>query len=187
MEEDIKFVIDSAEESMQASIQHLEKELVSIRAGKANPVMLQGVRADYYGAPTPIQQLASVVAEDGRTLKVQPFDKSALAAIERGIIAANLGLNPQNDGSLIRIHIPQLTEERRKSLVKQAGGEGENTKVSIRNARRDANQELKALKDDGFSEDQVKRAEEAVQNLTNKYSVQVDQILKKKEEEILTI
>lgn len=187
MEEDIKFVIDSAEENMNGSLQHLEKELLRIRAGKANPVMLQGVMVEYYGSMTPLNQVASVTAEDGRTLRIQPFDRSALASIERGIINSNLGFNPQNDGTLIRINVPMLTEERRKSLVKQASAEGEKAKVSIRSHRKDANDELKQLKDDGHSEDQVKRGEEAVQELTNKYSVKVDEILKKKEGEIMTI
>ncbi len=187
MEEDIIFIVDACEDDMQKSIQHLEKELLGIRAGKANPVMLQGVRVEYYGAQTPINQLASIVAEDARTLKVQPFDRSSLHNVERAIIAANLGLNPQNDGSVIRINIPMLTEERRRGLVKQAREEGENAKVSIRTHRRDANSEIKKLKEDGFSEDQMKRGEEAVQKLTDKYSAEVDEVLKKKEGEIMTI
>ena len=176
-----------AEDGMQNSIQHLDRELVKIRAGKANPVMLNGVRVDYYGSQTPINQVASVVAEDARTLRVTPFDKSSLSAIERAIIEANLGLNPQNDGTIIRIPIPQLTGDRRRDLVKQAKAEGEAAKISIRNVRRDHNDQLKKLKDDGVSEDQIKRGEEEVQKLTNKYSDRVDETIKKKEEEITTI
>lgn len=187
MHEDVAFILESAEEGMQNSVTHLDKELTKIRAGKANPVMLQGVRVEYYGAPTPINQVASIVAEDARTLRVTPFDKSALSAIERGIVEANLGLNPQNDGIIIRIPIPMLTGERRQQLVKQAKAEGENAKVSIRNVRRDHNDQLKALKDDGVSEDQIKRGEDEVQKLTSKYSDKVDEVIKKKEEEITTI
>lgn len=187
MEEDIVFILDVAKDSMEKAAQHLEKELLSIRAGRANPVMLHAVRVEYYGAQTPLQQLASVVAEDARTLKVQPFDRSSISAIERAIINSNLGLNPQNDGSTIRMNVPMLTEERRRSLVKQANGEGENAKISIRNARRDAISEIKKLKDDGISEDQIKKGEEESNKLTNDFTAKVDEILKKKEGEIMTI
>ena len=187
MHEDVAMILEMAEDGMQNSIQHLDRELVKIRAGKANPVMLNGVRVDYYGSQTPINQVASVVAEDARTLRVTPFDKSSLSAIERAIIEANLGLNPQNDGTIIRIPIPQLTGDRRRDLVKQAKAEGEAAKISIRNVRRDHNDQLKKLKDDGVSEDQIKRGEEEVQKLTNKYSDRVDETIKKKEEEITTI
>ncbi len=187
MEEDVAMILEMAEDGMKNSVFHLDKELVKIRAGKANPVMLNGVMVDYYGAKTPINQVASVVAEDARTLRVTPFDRSALQAIERGIIEANLGLNPQNDGTIIRIPIPMLTGERRNQLVKQARSEGENAKISIRNVRRDHNDQMKKLKDDGISEDQIKRGEEEIQKLTNKFTDQVDTIIKKKEEEITTI
>lgn len=187
MEEDIKMLLDLTEEGMVEAINHLEKELLAIRAGKANAVMLQGVMVEYYGAMTPINQVASIMAEDGRTLRVQPFDRSSISAIERAIINSNLGLNPMNDGNLIRLNVPMLTEDRRKQLVKQARDQGESAKVSIRNSRRDANQDLKKMKDDGISEDQVKRGEAAVQELTDKYSGQVDKILEKKEAEIMTI
>ncbi len=187
MDENVAFILESAEEGMDGSVAHLNKELVKIRAGKANAVMLNGVRVEYYGAQTPLNQVAAVVAEDARTLRVTPFDKSSLAAIERGIVAANLGLNPQNDGIIIRIPIPQLTGERRQQLVKQARAEGETAKISIRNVRRDHNDQLKKLKDEGVSEDQIKRGEDEIQKLTTKYSDQVDEVIKVKEEEITTI
>lgn len=187
MEDAILDILEEAELEMGASIEHLDKVLLAIRAGKANPVMLQGVRVEYYGAMTPLNQVASVTAEDGRTLRVQPFDRSALSAIERAIINANLGFNPQNDGTLIRINVPQLTEERRKSLVKQARDEGENARISIRGHRRDANSSLKKLKDEGISEDQIKRGEEKVDDLTKRFGDKVDAVLKKKEGEIMTI
>lgn len=187
MDEDVAFILESAKEGMESSVSHLDKELLKIRAGRANAVMLQGVRVEAYGVMSPINQVASVVAEDARTLKVVPFDKSSLSAIERGIVEANLGLNPQNDGITIRIPIPQLTGERRKDLVKQARAEGEAAKVSIRNVRREHNDMMKKLKDDGVSEDQIKRGEEEVQKLTNTYSDKIDAVLKKKEAEITTI
>lgn len=185
--EEIELILESAEEGMAKSVTHLESELLKIRAGKANPVMLKGVMVQYYGASTPLNQVASVVAEDPRTLKVTPFDKGALHNIERGIIEANLGFNPQNDGLVIRVPIPLLTEERRKQLGRQAREEGENAKISIRNVRRDHNDLLKKLKGEGVSEDMIKSAEDEVQKSTNKYSDQVDAILKIKEEEIMTI
>lgn len=187
MSPELKPVIESATDGMKKAIEHLEKELLKIRAGKANPVMLDSVRADYYGASTPLSQMASVTAADARTLMVQPFDKSSIVNIERAITAANLGLNPQNDGTVIRIAIPQLTEERRKQLVKQAREEGENAKISIRTIRRDHNDQIKQLKNDGLSEDMAKRGEDEVQNLTNDYTNKVDDILKKKEGEIMTV
>ena len=187
MDENIEFILESTQEDMQAAIDRLDRELLKIRAGKANPVMLSGVFAEYYGARTPLNQLASVTAPDGRTLLVQPFDKSAIGAIERGITEANLGLNPQNDGDRIIVPIPMLTEERRRNLVKQAKEEGENAKISIRNTRRDSNSEIKKLKDDGVSEDEIKNGETEVQKLTDKYTTSVDEKLKQKESEIMTI
>ncbi|MCL4105548.1 UNVERIFIED_CONTAM: hypothetical protein GTU68_057423, partial [Idotea baltica] len=162
------------------AVRHMEK-------GKANPVMLNSVMVEYYGARTPLIQVAAVVAEDARTLKITPFDKSALHNIEKGIVESNLGFNPQNDGIVIRILVPQLTGERRAQLVKQARAEGEKAKVSIRNVRREHNDQMKKLKDDGVSEDQIKGGEEEIQKITNTYSSKVDSILDKKEEEITTI
>ena len=187
MDENISFILETSKESMQAAIDHLEKELLKIRAGKANPVMLGGVRVEYYGAMTPLPQVASVNASDARTLTVTPFDKSALGAIERAIINANLGLNPSNNGSVIIVPIPMLTEDRRRGLVRQAKDEGESSKVSIRNNRRDAISTIKALKDDGVSEDEIKSGEDEVDKLTKSFSAKVDEVLKKKEDEIMTI
>ena len=152
MQEELNIVLESAEESMVKTINHLELELVKIRAGKANPNMLDGITADYYGSPTPINQVANVTALDARTISVQPWEKNMLSVIERAIIAANIGINPQNDGSMIRLFLPPLTEERRKELVKKCNGEGEQAKVSIRNIRRDAIEDIKKLQKDCFSE-----------------------------------
>lgn len=187
MHEDVQMILDMAKEAMEASITHLEKELTKIRAGKANPIMLEGVLVEYYGAMTPLNQLAAVSAPDARMLMVTPFDKGSVAAVEQAIVAANLGLNPSNDGAIIRVPVPALSEERRKDLAKAAGGEGENAKISIRSARKSANDELKELKDDGVSEDIIKGGEEQVQKLTNSYGDKVDAIIKKKEEDIMTI
>jgi ribosome recycling factor len=187
MEELVKMVIESAEESMHRSVEHLESELLKIRAGKANPVMLDGIRAEYYGAMTPLNQLATVSAQDARMLVVQPFDRKSIGLIERAIIEANLGFNPQNDGMVIRIPIPQLTEDRRKQLVRQSKDECENAKIAIRNIRRDHNDQMKKLKDDNVSEDQIKTGETKIQDLTNSYVSRIDDVLKKKEAEIMTI
>lgn len=187
MEEEIEIIMDSAAESMQGAISHLEKNLTKIRAGKANPNMLDTVYVDYYGSPTPLAQVANVTTLDARTLTVNPWEKSSLEPIERAIINSNLGLNPQNNGELIIISIPQLTEERRRDLVKQAKAEAEDAKVSIRNARKDANDEIKSLEKDGLSEDQAKGLETDIQDLTNKYTGRVDAILVAKEEDIMKV
>lgn len=187
MHEDVALVLDSAEDSMKKSVVHLKSELQKLQAGKANPVMLAGVKADYYGAPTPIEQMSSVLASDARTLTITPFEKKSLAAIEKAIIAANLGFNPQNDGTVIRINIPMLTEERRRELVKRSKDEGENAKISIRNIRREHNSELKKLKDDGVSEDMIKGGEDDIQKLTDRYVAKVDEVIKAKEAEVMTI
>ncbi len=187
MDESIKPIMDATEESMNKAIEHLESELLSIRAGKATPIMLDGIKVDYYGSPTLISQVAAVNVGDARTLVIKPWEKNMIPSIEKAINEANLGFNPQNDGDIIRIPIPRLTEERRKDLVKQAKAEGENTKISIRNARQDANQELKQLQKDGVSEDLVKSAEKDIQDMTSTFTKQVDQIISTKEEEIMTV
>jgi len=187
MDENIKLVMDEAEEGMKNAIQHLETELMTIRAGKATPIMLDGILVDYYGSPTPINQVAAVSVGDARTLVVKPWEKSMLQPIEKSIMESNLGFNPQNDGDIIRIPIPRLTEERRKELVKQVKAEGENTKVSVRNSRQEANQQLKKLQKEGAEEDMVKAAEKEIQELTNSYTQKVDQVLKTKEDEIMTV
>ncbi len=187
MTEDVNMVLDMAREAMEKAINHLEKELSKIRAGKASPIMLDGIKVDYYGTPTPLNQVGSVSAPDPRLLTVQPWEKNMLSHIERAIIGANLGLNPSNDGQLIRIPIPPLSEERRKALVKQASSEGEHARVGVRAARKGAYDEIKQLVKDGLSEDEGKRAESNVEDLTKKYNESVDKHLKKKEEEIMTV
>jgi ribosome recycling factor len=187
MQEELNIVLESAEETMSKTISHLEAELVKIRAGKANPNMLDGITADYYGSPTPISQVANITALDARTISVQPWEKNMLAIIERAIIAANIGINPQNDGSSIRLFLPPLTEERRKELVKRCNGEGESAKVSVRNIRRDAIEDIKKMQKDGLSEDAAKDAEAAVQTLTDKHIILVEKHLAAKEKEIMAV
>ena len=184
MNEELQFILDSAKESMQGAINHLESELLNIRAGKANPVMLKSVTVDYYGAPTPLSQVANINTPDGRTLSIQPWEKSLLAEIEKGIMIANLGFNPMNNGESIIINVPPLTEERRKELAKMAKAEAENAKVSIRNARKDANQEIKKLE---VSEDMQKNCEIDVQSSTDSFIQKIDAILAAKEKEIMTV
>ncbi len=187
MTEDLFTIIDDAKGSMEKAIDHLEAELVKIRAGKANPVMLDGIMADYYGAATPINQLANISAMDARTLSVQPWEKNMLQPIERAIIAANLGINPQNDGNIIRLYLPPLTEERRKELVKRCNGEGEQAKIAIRNIRREAIEQIKKLQKDGLSEDAAKDAETEMQEITNSYITLVEKHLSLKDKEIMAV
>lgn len=185
--EKIKVCLDQTEEQMKKAIQHLENELVKVRAGKANPAMLENVQVDYYGSFVPLHNVGSVSAPDARTLMVQPWEKSMLTPIEKAIQAANLGFNPQNDGALIRITVPPLTEERRKELVKRARAEAEHCKVTLRTARRDANEQLKKFSKEGVPEDSLKSAETKIQTLTDNYSVKVDKIIELKEKEIMTV
>lgn len=185
MNEEIKFILDSTRESMDASIMHLEKEFVNIRAGKASPAMVGSVMVEYYGSQTPLSQVANVNTPDARTISIQPWEKSMLQEIERGIMLANIGFNPMNNGEMIIINVPPLTEERRKDLVKQAKGEAEDAKVSIRTARQDANKEIKKLED--ASEDLKSNAEIDVQDLTDTYIKKVDELLVVKEKEIMTV
>ncbi|MGB0881618.1 MAG: ribosome recycling factor [Vicingaceae bacterium] len=187
MNEEIEFILDEAKEAMDKAMAHLDSQLQKIRAGKASPMMLNKVVVEYYGALTPIGQVANVNAIDGRTLSVQPFEKSLLDEICKGITHANLGLNPQNNGESILINIPALTEERRRDLSKQAKAEGEDAKVGTRNARKDANDEIKKLKNDGLSEDQVKDAENEVQKLLNSYTTKIDDLIAAKEKDIMTV
>ncbi len=187
MEEEIEIIIDSTKESMQKTIEHLEKALLKIRAGRANPAMLEGVRLDYYGALTPLSQVSNINTPDARTLSVQPWEKQMIPEIEKAIMNANLGLNPQNNGESVIINIPPLTEERRKDLVKMARSEAEDSRVGIRNSRKEANDEVKRLEKDGLPEDTVKDLEGEIQDLTNAYIKKVDDHLQKKEEDIMTI
>lgn len=187
MTEEVQFVIDAAKERMDKAIQHLEVELGSLRAGKANPRMLDTVTVDYYGNQTPINQVANIGTPDPKTIAIQPWEKNMIEPIERAIINANLGFAPMNNGEMIRINIPALTEERRKVLVKQVHTEGENARISIRGARKDANDEIKQLEKDGLSEDASKRAVDEIQKTTDGYGEKVDEIVKAKEEDILKI
>ncbi|WP_136467519.1 ribosome recycling factor [Flagellimonas onchidii] len=184
MEEEVTFILDSTKESMDGSISHLEKALVKIRAGKASPVMLSTVMVEYYGSMTPLSQVSNVNTPDARTISVQPWEKTLLPEIETAIMNSNLGFNPMNNGEMIIINVPPLTEERRIQLVKQAKSEAEDAKVSIRSARQEANKELKSLE---ISEDRLKNAEVDVQDLTDTYSKKVDDILKVKEAEIMKV
>ncbi len=185
--EEIDFILDSTKESMNGSVAHLEKEFLNIRAGKASPAMLGGVMVDYYGSQTPLSQVANVNTPDARTITVQPWEKSMLQPIEKAIMIANLGFNPMNNGDNIIISVPPLTEERRRDLVKQAKGEAEDAKISVRNARKDANTEIKKLEKDGMSEDVCKNAEDEVQELTNSYIKKIDELLAHKEAEIMKV
>jgi len=187
MTEESKMILDEANEGMEKAVEHLENALKKIRAGKANPQMLLGVKAEFYGSLTPIEQMANISTPDPRQITVQPWDKSALAAIEKAIMNANLGFNPQNDGELVRITVPPLTEERRLDLVRSAKSETEHAKISIRNIRRVSNDMAKSLKDEGVSEDEIKDLESDIQNLTNTYISKSEQICGEKEQEIITI
>ncbi len=187
MAEDIPSIIAGTEELMKKAINHLEVELTKIRAGKANPQMLDGIQVDYYGSPMPINQVANITVLDARTLSIQPWEKNMLQPIERAIIAANIGFNPQNDGSLIRIYLPPLTEERRRELVKRCQAEGEHSKVAIRNIRRDSIEAIKKLQKNGLSEDAAKDGEAGVQQVTDKYISIVDKHLASKEKEIMAV
>lgn len=187
MEDELQFIFDSAEEGMESAIERLEHELARIRAGKASPQMLISVQVEYYGSMTPLRNVANVNTPDSKTLQIQPFEKGILEEIEKGIMRANLGLNPMNDGKVVRIGIPPLTEERRRDLVKQAKAVAEQAKVSIRNSRKDANDEIKSLEKDGLSEDRAKGAEAQIQDLTTKYSNKVDSLVGEKEKDIMTI
>jgi ribosome recycling factor len=187
MSEDVSMTIEEAGDSMLKAINHLEAELVKIRAGKANPQMLDGINVDYYGTPTALNQISNVSVLDARTLTIQPWEKNMLQPIERAIINSNIGINPQNDGNIIRLFLPPLTEERRKELVKRCQGEGEHCRVAIRNIRRDAIEHIKKAQKNGLSEDAAKDAETEVQEVTNKYISMVEKHLTTKEKEIMAI
>ncbi len=187
MSEELDLIKMETESSMKKAISHLETELIKIRAGKANPSMLDGIMAEYYGAPTPLNQIANIVTLDARTISVQPWEKKMLQPIEKAIMASNIGITPQNDGTNIRLFLPPLTEERRKELVKKCNGEGEHAKVSIRNIRRDAIENIKKLQKDGLSEDAAKDAEADTQDITNRFISLVEKHLEAKEKEIMAV
>ncbi|MEI6823519.1 MAG: ribosome recycling factor [Bacteroidota bacterium] len=187
MNEKSKICLDEAKEGMEHAVIHLEKELHKIRAGKADPTMLDGVRIDYYGTMTPIDQLANINTPDPRQIVVQPYDKKMLQIIEKAIMNSNLGLNPQNNGEILRINIPPLSEDRRKEMVKRAKAEAETAKVSIRNIRRIAMEAAKKLEKDGLPEDETKVLEKEIQDFTNSSSDKVEKILVVKEKDIMTV
>lgn len=187
MNEDIAFILDDVQDSMRKAINHLESELTKIRAGKANPSMLDGLFVDYYGSATAINQVANVSVLDARTISIQPWEKNMLAPIERAILMANIGITPQNDGVQIRLFMPPLTEERRKEMVKKCSAEGEQAKVSTRNIRRDAIEQIKKLQKEGLSEDEAKDGEGSVQELTDRHILLIDKHLAAKEKEIMTV
>jgi ribosome recycling factor len=183
--EELELYLDDAKAQMNRAFAHVGQELGKIRAGKANPSMLDGIMVSYYGTTTPLNQVSSLTTPDARTIFIKPWEKGMIPEIEKAILTANLGLNPQNDGQQVIINIPMLTEERRKQLVKQVGHECEHGKVSVRNVRKETNEELKAVK--GVSEDDVKNAEAIVQEMTNDFIAKIDALMKKKEGEIMTI
>lgn len=187
MNEEVNFVIEEAEEGMSNAITHLDKEFQKIRAGKASPSMLEGVKVDYYGALTAIDQVSNIYTPDPRQIIVQPWEKAMLSPIEKAIMAANLGFNPQNNGEVLRINVPPLTEERRKDLVKKAKAEVENAKVTVRSIRRSAMDAGKKLEKDGTPEDEIKQLEKDIQNLTDKFTDKIDKLFDAKEKDIMTV
>lgn len=187
MDENIQEVLMLAEEGMQMAIDHLERELIKIRAGKASPDMVDQVMVDYYGSMTPVNQVGNVSIADSRTLTITPWEKNMIPVIDKAVRDANLGLNPSSDSDKVIIPIPSLNEQRRKDLVKQAKGEAESAKISIRSKRKDANDQLKKLQKEGSSEDLVRDAESSIQDLTNKFSAKVDSMFGDKETQIMTV
>lgn len=185
--EEVNLVLEEAEDGMTKSLSHLSVELSKIRAGRANPSMLDAVKVDYYGTPTPLAQVANVSTLDSRTLTIQPWEKAMLDEISKAVINSNLGLNPQSNGEVIIIAVPVLTEERRKDLVKRAKAEGEHAKVSVRSQRKDANEMIRSLKDDGLSEDAIKDAEDKVQKLTDSFNGKIDELVSIKEIDIMKV
>lgn len=184
---DLEEILSEGKTSMQKAIDHFESELTKIRAGKASPDMLNGLVVDYYGNPTPIGQVGNISVMDARTITIQPWEKNMLQPIERSIIAANIGINPQNDGNMIRLFLPPLTEERRKELVKRSNSEGEHAKIAVRNIRRDGIEQIKKLQKEGLSEDAAKDGESEIQEITNSYISLIEKHLEIKEKEIMAV
>ena len=185
--EEIQLYIEEAKELMQKAVNHTASELVKVRAGKAMPNLLDGISVNYYGSPTPLSQVSSITTPDARTLSIKPWERNLISEIEKAIINSDLGLAPQNNGEIIILTIPPLTEERRRTLVKQVKNECENGKISIRNIRKDTNEALRKLQKEGASEDDVKRAEDTVQKLTDTYSAKIDEQFAKKEAEVMKV
>ncbi|HPR12396.1 MAG TPA: ribosome recycling factor [Bacteroidales bacterium] len=187
MNEDVELIIEETKDRMQKALEHLEHELARLRAGRSNPALLDGVSVDYYGVNSPLSQVSNINTPDAKTILIQPWEKAMLGTIEKAIMAANIGLVPVNNGEVIRINIPPLTEERRHQLVKQVRNEGETAKISIRNARKWANDELKSLMKEGLPEDIEKNAVDNVQELTNSYSEKIDKVIGLKEKDVMTV
>jgi ribosome recycling factor len=185
--EELEFYIEEAQDHMEKSLLHVSHMLAKIRAGRAMPSMLDGIMVEYYGNPTPINQVASINTPDAKSLAIKPWEKTMISEIEKAIINSDLGLNPQNDGEIVRLNIPPLTEERRKDLVKQSRNEAEHGRVSVRNVRKDANDNIKKLLKEHVSEDAVKKAETRIQELTDEYVKKIDELLAKKEDDIMTV
>jgi ribosome recycling factor len=187
MDELVQMVLDETKAKMEKSIKHLENQLMKIRAGKASTHIVDGIMVDYYGVLTPLNQVSNIGTPDVKTVAIQPWDKNMIDPIEKAIMQANIGITPENNGEVIRLNVPPLTEERRRNLVKQIKAEGEDTKVGIRNARRDANDELKALQKDGLPEDEEKNGEAEIQKLTDSYIEKVDNDVAAKEQDVMTV
>jgi len=185
--EEVELILEATNEQMSGALEHLQRELAKITTGKASPAMLESIKVEYYGTSTLLSQIANLGTADARTITIQPWERTMLAPIERAIFEANLGFTPQNDGQLIRIFVPPLTQERRIDFVKRAKGFGEEAKVSIRNARREAMEGIKKAVKDGYPEDIAKRNEQEVQDLTNTFTTKVDKVLEVKEKEIMTV
>jgi len=187
MNEEVQMVYEMAKENMEKTIEHLDNELMRIRAGKANVHILDGILVDYYGTPTPLNQVSNISTPDAKTIMIQPWEKSMIEPIEKALMVSNVGITPGNNGEVIRLVVPQLTEERRVDLVKQVKNEGENARVSVRNARREANDEYKSMQKDGLSEDETKTAEDDIQKLTDEFTEKVEKIVEAKDQDIMTI
>ena len=187
MNEEVQLIFDMTRERMEKAIEHLDNELLRIRAGKANIHILDGILVEYYGTPTPLNQVSNISTPDAKTIAIQPWEKTMIDPIEKALMNSNVGITPINNGEVIRLMVPVLTEERRKDLVKQVKNEGENARVSVRNSRRDANEEYKQMQKDGLSEDETKAAEEQIQKLTTEFTEKVDKIVDAKEVDIMTI
>jgi ribosome recycling factor len=187
MTDELELIRDEADERMEKSIRHLEYELSHLRAGRANPLLLDGINVDYYGASTPLAQVSNINTPDAKSIIIQPWEKSMLGVIEKAILAANIGMTPMNNGEVIRINVPPLTEERRHQLVKQVRQEGETARISIRSSRKWFLDELKNLEKDGLPEDEEKNGQKIIQEITDKHIAKVDKIIEVKEKEILTV
>lgn len=187
MTDELELIKEEAEEKMDKAIKHLEYELSHLRAGRANPLLLDGITVDYYGATTPLSQVSNINTPDAKSILIQPWEKTMLGVIEKAILAANIGITPINNGEVIRINVPPLTEERRHQLVRQVKQEGETAKISIRTSRKWFHDELKNLAKDGLPEDEEKNGEKLIQEMTDRHIARVDKIMESKEKEILTV